>query len=173
MVDKILIAYVSKAGSTGEVAEVIGQVLREAGAVVDVYPVKDVQDLSPYRSAIIGSAVRMGKLLPDAVRFAQEHQEELKRMTAAYFLVCATMKEDTPEHREQVAAYLHPLCDIRPPADVGLFAGKVDPEKMAIFWRLMCGLSKDGVMTPGDFRDWEAIRAWARNLAPALIGEAS
>jgi len=36
MGDKVLVAYASRAGSTGEVAEAIGEVLRDRGATVDV-----------------------------------------------------------------------------------------------------------------------------------------
>jgi len=36
MEDRILIAYASKCGSTGEVAQAISQVLCDAGATVDV-----------------------------------------------------------------------------------------------------------------------------------------
>ncbi len=52
--DKILVAYASRAGSTGEVAEAIGQVLCEAGAAVDVRLAKGVTDLSPYRAVVEG-----------------------------------------------------------------------------------------------------------------------
>lgn len=62
MNERILVAYATKAGSTAEVAEVIGQVLRETGATVDVLPARAVEDLTPYRAVIIGSAVRMERI---------------------------------------------------------------------------------------------------------------
>ena len=69
---KVLIAYASKAGSTGEVAQAIGQVLCDAGMAVDVRRVQDVKDLSPYSAVVIGSAARMGRLLGEATQLLEE-----------------------------------------------------------------------------------------------------
>jgi menaquinone-dependent protoporphyrinogen oxidase len=69
MNNRILIAYGTRCGSTGGVAEAIGQVLSIGGAAVDVRLVKDVNDLSPYQAVMVGSAIRMGKWLPEAVEF--------------------------------------------------------------------------------------------------------
>jgi len=80
-------ACVSRAGSTGEVAEAIGQVLCEAGAAVDVRLAKEVTDLSPYRAVVVGSAVYMGKWMPEAVKFVETHRDALSRMPVAYFLI--------------------------------------------------------------------------------------
>lgn len=173
MGDRILIAYASKCGSTGEVAQAIGQVLCEAGAAVDVRPVAEVTNLAGYRGVIIGSAARMGKSLPEAVKFAEQHRDELSHMMAtAYFTVGVTMKQDTPENREKAAAHLQSLCAVREPVSLGLFAGKVDPAKMALPLRVMTSClpaAKQGPLAPGDFRDWEAIRAWGRALAPSMV----
>ena len=54
MGDRILIAYASKCGSTGEVAQAIGQVLCDAGATVNVRRVQDVKDLGPCRECKTG-----------------------------------------------------------------------------------------------------------------------
>jgi len=97
MGDRILIAYASKCGSTGEVAQAIGQVLCDAGATVNVRRVQDVKDLGPYRAVMIGSATQMEALLPEAIDFAKKHQAVLQRVTTAYFTVGITMVQDTPE----------------------------------------------------------------------------
>ena len=168
--EKVLVAYASRFGSTGEVAEVIGKVLAEAGAAVDVRSVKEVKDLSPYTSVIIGSAAQTGKLLPEAVDFARKHQADLSHMQTAYFTVGVAMIEDTPDNRKEAASYLEPLCQIKEPVSLGLFAGKVDPSKYGLVMRLIFSRVKKGPMAPGDHRNWEAIRAWARELAPQLAG---
>jgi sulfite reductase alpha subunit-like flavoprotein len=54
MKNKVLIVYASRAGSTGEVAKVIGQTLSDAGASVDVRSVSDENDLSNYKALIVG-----------------------------------------------------------------------------------------------------------------------
>lgn len=166
MKDKILVAYASRAGSTGEVTEAIGQVLCEAGAAVGVRPVREVTDLSPYRAVVVGSGIRGGRWLPEAAQFVETHQEALWRMPVAYFLVCLTLKEDTEENRRTVAAYLDPVRDLVQPVDVGLFAGVMDYAKLPFILRLMMKAMKS---PKGDFRDWEAIRAWADQVRARLV----
>ena len=166
MKDKILVAYASRAGSTGEVAEVIGQVLREAGVAVDVRLAKDMTDLSPYRVVIVGSGIRVGKWLPEAVEFVENHRETLSQISVAYFLVCLTLKEDTEENRREVSTYLDPVCEIVQPVDVGLFAGVLDYSKLPFILRLVMKAMKS---PEGDFRDWEAIRAWAGQVRDRLV----
>jgi flavodoxin len=61
----MLVAYASKAGSTGEVTEVIGRVLCDEGAAVEVKPIREVDDPSGYGAVVVGGAVRMGRWLPD------------------------------------------------------------------------------------------------------------
>jgi len=165
MSDRILVAYASKCGSTGEMAEAIGQALCDAGAAADVRLVENVTDVSAYRAVVVGSAIRMGRWLPEAVQFVETHREKLSRVPVAYFLSCMTLEDDTEENRRTVAAYLDPVREIVQPVDVGLFAGVMDYGKLPFLFRLMM----KGMGTPeGDFRDWEAIRAWAADLRPAL-----
>ena len=58
-------------GSTAEVAEAIGKTLSEGGMQVDVIPMTEVKDLSPYQAVVAGSAIRGSKWLPEAVQFVQ------------------------------------------------------------------------------------------------------
>jgi menaquinone-dependent protoporphyrinogen oxidase len=58
---RVLVAYASKYGATAEIAEKIGQVLRQAGLQVDVSPVNHISDLTPYRAIVLGSAIYMGQ----------------------------------------------------------------------------------------------------------------
>ena len=99
----ILVAYASRAGSTREVAEAIGQTLSEHGARAEVRSVTDITDLRPYRAVILGSAVHAGKWLPEAVKFVERYRTDLLRTPLVYFLVCGTLREDTPEHHRELA----------------------------------------------------------------------
>ena len=166
MSDKVLVAYASRCGSTGGVAEAIGEVLNGADAAVDVCLAKEMTDLSPYRAVVVGSAIRAGQWLLEAVKFVKTHREKLSQMPVAYFVVCLTMQKDTEESRREVAAYLDPVRGVVPPVDVGLFAGAMDYSKLPFLWRLMMKAMK---AEEGDFRDWEAIRHWATSLRPLLV----
>lgn len=166
MSQHILVAYATWAGSTTGVAEVIGQTLREAGAGVDVRPVADVHDLDGYDALVLGAAVHAGKLHPELLHFAERHKPDLSEMPVAYFVVCATMMEDTAEHRETVLAYLTPLRWIKEPASIGLFAGAYDPKTVNLFFRWLAKVMR---APEGDWRNWDQIRAWAADLAPRLM----
>jgi menaquinone-dependent protoporphyrinogen oxidase len=168
MSKKVLIAYASKCGSTGEVAQAIAEELNQAGFSVDVSLVQTVKNLDGYQAVVLGGAARMGKLLPAAAQFAEKYRADLGRMPAAYFTTGVTMITDTTENRLQAAGYLEPLCQVRQPVATGLFAGKVDHTKMEFPFNFLMSFVKEGQMVDGDYRDWTAIRAWARELAPKL-----
>jgi len=163
---KILVAYATKAGSTSEVAAEIGRVVESKGdCKVDVYPVGELKGVSGYDAVIIGSSIRAGKWLPQAIKFVAQHQEALSRVPVALFTVCLTLKEDTQENRRTVATYLDPVREVVQPVDVGLFAGVMDYAKLPFVFRLMMKAMKS---PEGDFRDWQAIRAWADQVRARL-----
>jgi menaquinone-dependent protoporphyrinogen oxidase len=166
MKGKLLVAYASKCGSTGEVAKVIGQMLANDSATVDVRQTKDVSDLSAYRAVVLGSAIRRGKWLPEAVKFVEAHQQALSRVPIAYFTVCMTLSKDTEENRRKVAAYLEPVHQILKPVEEGFFAGKMDYGQLGFVERLM--VERVMQVPQGDFRNWTAIQTWAQALPVRL-----
>jgi menaquinone-dependent protoporphyrinogen oxidase len=162
MKDKILVAYASKCGSTGEIAKAIGQTLAKTGATVDVRPIKDVSDLSAYRAVVLGSAIRRGQWLPEASTFVKTHEQALSRLPTAYFTVCMTLSQDTEENRRKAAAYVEPVRQIVTPVEEGLFAGKMDYGKISLVERLL--ITQVFKIPEGDFRNWQAIQTWAQAL---------
>lgn len=165
MDNKILVAFASAYGSTEEIARAIARDLDDQGFAVDVSRARDVDDLSPYRAVILGSAIRGQSVLPEAVRFVEDHQVELRHRPVAYFAVCLTLRADTEENRRQVASWLEPLCRLVPPVEIGLFAGALDPDRMPFVMRVLTRLAR---MPEGDFRDWPAIHAWAARVGARL-----
>ena len=170
MSDRILVAYASQTGSTAGVAEAIGRTLAEGGASVDVLPMRDVKDLTPYRAVVAGSAIHGGAWLPEAMQWLQDHRAELARVPFAPFLVCMTMAMANPSYRQGAAGWLKPVRSLVPAVSEGLFAGSLDVKSIRSFGdRLKFRLSVMlGVWTEGDHRDWNAIRAWALELKPRL-----
>jgi menaquinone-dependent protoporphyrinogen oxidase len=162
---RILVTYASKYGSTGGVAEAIGKGLCSKGAAADVLLTKNAVNLSSYQGVVVGSAIYMGKWLPDAVEFVKTNCEMLRRVPVAYFLVCMTLCKPTAENRVKVLAYLDPVLKAIPeikPVGIGAFAGALDYSNLS--WLNKKILKSKG--TPeGDFRDWNAIRAWAEGSA--------
>ena len=127
-VDKVLVAYATRCGSTGAVAEAIGEALCAAGVPADVRPVKEVSDVSGYRAAVVGSAIRIGKWLPEATKWVKTHQVALRGKPLAYFGVCMALAEDTEETRREAESFLQPVRDLVQPVEEAMFAGVVDYE---------------------------------------------
>ncbi|MCX9078211.1 MAG: flavodoxin domain-containing protein, partial [Candidatus Methanoperedens sp.] len=69
MTNKILVAYASKYGATTEIAEKIGEVLRQGGIDADVLPAERVEALNLYDAVVLGSAVYAGQWRREAILF--------------------------------------------------------------------------------------------------------
>ncbi len=171
MPNRILVTYASRTGSTVGVAEAIGKALTESGAQVDVRPMSEVKDLTPYDAVVAGSAIQAKQWLPEAIQFVQAHQKELSQKPFADFLVCMTLAMKIGDYRGAVAEWLEPVRRLVKPVSEGLFAGALDISKVPSFkdrlnFRISVAM---GVWSEGDHRDWAAIRTWANSLAPMLM----
>ena len=152
---KVLIAYASKYGTTGEVAEKIGEVMKSKGAEVKVANIRDKPDPKGYDAAVVGGAVYITMLNGKTKGFVARHRKTLKEIPVAYFVVSGTMKDDTPENREKIGKKLNPMIKKVGPVDVALFGGAFDPSK---------GPKMMASEPASDYRDWGAITAWAEGL---------
>jgi menaquinone-dependent protoporphyrinogen oxidase len=165
--NKILVTYASCTGSTVGVAEAIGRSLAEGGCQVEVRPMKDVQDLTPYQAVVAGSAIQNRQWLPEAVHFIETQRAALAHKPFAAFLVCMTLAmKNADDYRGFVSDFLQPVRALVRPVSEGLFAGVLDIKKVpSLSDRIKFRLSVlFGVWSEGDHRDWNAIRSWAESL---------
>ena len=172
MSKKILVTYASRLGSTAGVAGAIGKTLIDCGEQVDIIPMADVKNLDPYEAVVVGSAIRGGAWLPEALQFVQANQKALSKKPFAAFLVCMTLAMPGGEkYRQHVSTWLEPVRALAKPVSEGLFAGSLDIKRVESFFdRLKFRLSVlFGVWAEGDHRDWNAISAWARKIHPYMI----
>lgn len=169
---KILIAYASQCGSTGEVAGAIGEVLCQNGATVETKWIKTVKDLNGYGAVIIGSAIQKSQWMPEATEFVTANQNILSKLPVAFFLTCLTLSIQTEKARRKAMNFLDPLYAAAPqakPVSVGRFAGVLDYSKMSFFFRtIMKRKMKKWGISEGDYRDWNAIRSWGKDLSSKL-----
>jgi menaquinone-dependent protoporphyrinogen oxidase len=170
MNNRILVTYASRTGSTIGVAQAIGAVLTEHGAQVDVIAMPDVQEITPYRAVVAGSAIQGNAWLPEAMQFIKTHQAALNQRPFAAFLVCMTMAMGNGKYRDHITSWLQPVRSLVKPRSEGVFAGVLDIAKIPSFsdrikFKISVAL---GVWKEGDHREWNAIRAWAETLPKAL-----
>jgi menaquinone-dependent protoporphyrinogen oxidase len=166
MEDTILVAHASKYGATTEIAEKIGQVIRQVGLNADVLPVNSVDVLSAYQAVVLGSAVYAGRWRKEAVAFLEAHEETLAAMPVWFFSTGPTGKGDPVELMRgwRFPEALQPLADRIRPCDIAIFHGVLDMKKLSFGEKLVV----KGFKAPiGDFRDWDAITAWATAIAKA------
>lgn len=169
MKKKVLITYASKYGSTGGVADAIGKELCGKGMAADVVLIKNVRNVSSYQAVVIGSPIYMGKWMSEAIDFVKNNKDSLRQAPVAYFLVCMTLSQPTEKKQAEVLSYMDLVLKAVPeikPVGIGTFAGALDYSNLS--WLNKKILKSKG--TPeGDFRDWNAIRTWARDPVLAKL----
>jgi menaquinone-dependent protoporphyrinogen oxidase len=164
---QVLVAYATKYGATAEIAEKIGEVLREASLPVEVFPADRVGDLGDYKAVVLGSAVYIGQWRKAATKFLKANETALADKPVWLFSSGPPGEGDPVELAQgwRFPGRLQPIADRIGPRDIALFHGAVDINKLSFFEKWML----KNVQTPaGDFRDWEAINAWATAIAEEL-----
>ena len=170
MEEEVLVAYASKYGATGEIAERIGQELREAGIDIEVKPVDQVSELANYGAVILGSAVYAGQWLRDAAAFLTNNEQTLAQRPVWIFSSGPTGDGDPTDLMKgwRFPEALQPVADRIQPREIAFFSGELDLQKLNLAEKLIVKAVK---APTGDFRDWEAIEAWTRDIADSLKKE--
>jgi menaquinone-dependent protoporphyrinogen oxidase len=167
MEKQVLVAYATKHGGTAEIAERIGEALREEGLITDVLPADGVSDPAPYRAVVLGSGVYMGRWRKEAAGFLKANEQLLAERPVWLFSSGPTDEGDPMELTDgwRLPGALQPAADRIQPRDIAVFHGVLDEKKLGFFERWII----KNVKAPlGDFRDWEAITAWAKAIATEL-----
>lgn len=158
---RILITYATRAGSTVEVAAAIGETLAARGFEAEVKPIKEKPSLEGYQAVLVGSAIRMGNWLPEAVEFVKDNQTALNQMPVALFTVHMLNREDDEESRANRMAYLKDVRPLLKPVEEIFFAGRFDMSRLSFLDRM---ISKGVKAVDEDCRDWDRIRGWAQTV---------
>ena len=169
MATKVLVAYASKYGATAEIAEKIGEVLKQEGLQADVLPVKSIKNLGEYKAAVIGSAVYIANWYKGASNFLKKHQKALAGMPVWIFSTGPASKGDPVELLKgwKYPNGIKPIIESIKPRDTAVFHGNINVAKMNFLEKWMIKQVKSEY---GDFRDWEAITKWAKGIAEAVKG---
>lgn len=163
----VLIAYATKYGATREIAERIGAVLEDAGYSIRVAPADQVSELAPYGAVVLGSAVYAGQWRKEAVDFLVEKESALAERPVWLFSSGPTGEGDPVELMKgwRFPEAQQPIADRIGPRDIAFFGGELDLQKINLPEKLIVKAMK---APTGDFRDWQAIDAWAASIAEAL-----
>jgi menaquinone-dependent protoporphyrinogen oxidase len=192
---RILVTYATMAGSTADVAKVVGEEIAKSGAKVEVLPISEVKDLQGYDGVVLGGPMIMG-WHRSAMGFLRKHRTEFQRIPLAVFVmsmsltktadmsldgVPITIDEKLPkppadpvrlnfkERYAQVRNYLRPiLAAMQPakPASIGVFGGRLEYGRLK-WWAVLFVMFVIQVPA-GDRRNWDAIKAWADEVGQAF-----
>ncbi len=166
MTVRVLVTAASRHGATHEIATAIAAGLARRGVEVEARPAEEVESLDGYDACVIGSAVYVGHWLDPARELVETHAAALAGCPVWLFSSGPLGPPDKlkPEGDPVDVAG---LIEASGAAEHRVFAGRLD-RKLLSFGEKAVVVA---VRAPeGDFRDWDAIDAFAATIAARLLG---
>ena len=171
MRSSVLIAYATRSGSTGEVAQAIAAAMDEAGVAAEVQAVEDIKTLTGREGIVLGSPLYMGRFPKEFHRFLRLHREALHVQRPWVFVVGPTRNrpEDFEGARKQAERQLgaYSWLSVK---DVHIFGGRWSMQNLPFPISLLQRLPGNPLkkIPAEDIRDWPAIRAWGMGVAQQI-----
>jgi menaquinone-dependent protoporphyrinogen oxidase len=159
---KVLVTAASKHGATAEIAQAISETLSSHGVDATLKPIEDVQSIDGYQAVVIGSGVYAGRWLKPARELVKRHESELKQRKV--WLFSSGPVGDPPKPVEESTEFAQ-MKAATGALEHRIFSGRVDPKALSLPERAVVA----ALHAPtGDFRDFDAIRAWAAHIAGSI-----
>ena len=174
---RLLVLYGSKYGSTKGIAERIAGRLRDAGMDVMLEAATYDVAIDDYEGLVIGSATYMGSWLKEPADWVRMHSRELARRPVWLFssgpLGDTKIDEQGKDKREEtVPKEITEFERSIKPRGHRVFFGALDHTKFGLAHRMLWSLpASRKLLIEGDFRDWDDIDGWAKDIAEALKSE--
>jgi menaquinone-dependent protoporphyrinogen oxidase len=165
----VLVLAASRHGATAEIAAALAATLAECetgragGLTAIAMPVEQRPDASSSDAVILGSAVYAGHWLDSAREYAATHADVLRRRPVWLF---SSGPIGEPPFPPDEPYDVQPLTSLIGPRGHRVFPGRLDTSRLSFGERAMVTAMRAPV---GDFRDWDAVRAWATELAGAIL----
>jgi menaquinone-dependent protoporphyrinogen oxidase len=160
---KVLVTAASKYGATGEIAQAIGEVLREHGLDSTVSPPEEeATTVDGYDAVVLGSAVYAGHWLKPARELVDRSRDALAARPVWLFSSGPVGDPPKPEEDPVDAAGIVASTGAR---EHRVFAGKLVRRRLGFADKAIAVALR---VPDGDFRDWTEIRRWAAGIADAL-----
>jgi menaquinone-dependent protoporphyrinogen oxidase len=159
---RVLVAVASRYGSTREIAQAIAEVLSARGLDVTLSDAEQATQLDAYDAFVLGSGVYAGHWLRPAQELIEKNRELLASLPVWLFSSGPVGEPPLPkEHPVDVRA----LEEAVSPRGHEVFAGRVDRKRLNFAEKAIVIALR---VPDGDFRDWQAIRRWAEDVAAEL-----
>lgn len=161
---KTLIAYVTKTGTTREIALEIEKTLRGAGVETRTLPMSEAGDLSGYDRVILGAPINGMRLVPEAAAFVEARRAELHARPVALFAVSYMHGAARGNWNRAIEKSVRSVAEAAGARTSAIFPGRVG-SPLPGFARLLFGVPRD---LSADRVDLESVRAWASGLPETL-----
>ena len=160
----VLVTAASGHEATREIAEAIADGLNRRGVDAEARPVDEVTSLDGVDAVVIGSAIYMGRWLKTAREFVSEHASELSSVPVWLF---SSGPLGPPDHLipEGESADAEQLIELVRARGHRVFAGRLERASLGFAER---AAAKAVGAPEGDCRDWDAIDAFAGEIASEL-----
>lgn len=165
---RVLVAVASRHGATREIGDAIARWLPEtaAGRELGLSAVSQAIERAPapssFDTVLVGSAVYAGRWLEPAREYVATHAAALRERRVWLFSSGPIGEPPFPPDEPHDVRPFRDLVGARGHAG---FPGRLDPTVLSFGERAMVTAMRAPL---GDFRDWEAVRAWTEEIAAAL-----
>jgi len=176
MMNKVLIVYGTRYGTTTEVVQDMSNTARELGVQVEMINLeKETPHSNPeeYDLVIIGSGIRAGQWTKQPLKFIEDNLDALSRTKVALFVVSG-YAGDPDKVAEAQSEYLDTMPEKYPglsPISTALIGGMFEFKRYNLVVRALVKNMLKRNTPPGeelpekiDFRDWDKIRDWIKGL---------
>ncbi len=160
---KVLVSAASKHGATAEMAEAIGRRLSTAGHDVTVVEPNEVTHVERFDAFVLGSGVYAGHWLAQGKDLVHQVGRKAEGRPVWLFSSGPLGIPAQPDHDAVDVRHLVEEVDAR---GHQLFSGKLDRSRLGFAERAIVAAVR---AQDGDFRNWEAIDAWAGDIAGQLV----
>jgi menaquinone-dependent protoporphyrinogen oxidase len=161
---RVLVTYATKLGSNAEIAETIAAELCQAGHTAVARPVREVTSLDEWDAVVLGSAIYAAHWQRDARRFVTRFRDALGARPL-WLWSSGPLDERLARAGLPISAHAAEITQGLGARDHRTFGGRLAPD---------APIDPHVLLTHpiGDFRNWDAIRAYADEIGAAL-GSAS
>lgn len=166
---RVLVAVASRHGATREIAEAVARWLpetdagRASGLTAVAVPVEQQPDPARYAAVVLGSAVYFGRWLESAREYAAARAAALRGRPVWLF---SSGPIGEPPFPPDDAHDAEPIAQLTAARGHVVFPGRLEKSRLGIGERAMVTAMRAPV---GDFRDWDAVRAWTEQIAAELV----
>ncbi len=175
---RILIVYGTKEGHTATIVERMREALEARGDAVATEragkPLPSIPD--DVDGVIVGASVHLGKHQGEIRDFVKENRQRLEAVPSAFFQVCLTAADPTPEAQAATRKLLDEFSEETGwrPETVETFAGMLAWTQYDFFTRSLMRLitrkqePHPDVHRDYDYTDYDAVQRFAETFADSL-----